>query len=145
MKELSRHSTAKIAGRLAIVLFGIVIILQLLLAAGILPVSMAWGGREAELTPSLRLASLVAAVLLAGFGYVIARRIDLVGSNPPSLVIKILSWLITAYLGLNTLANFTSTSTSEKWLFGPITLVLVICCFLVSISKSESQIIKSSD
>jgi len=145
MKELSQHSKVKIAGRLAVVLFGLVILLQLLLAVGILPVSMAWGGREAELTSRLRLASLGAMVLLAGFAYVIARKANLVGSKPPSLIIKILSWLITAYLGLNTLGNFTSLSTGEKWLFGPITLVLVICCFIVSISKSGSQIIKSED
>ena len=145
MKELSRHSTAKIAGRLAIVLFGIVIILQLLLAAGILPVSMAWGGCQTILTTGLRFASLGAVLVLACFAYIICRRAGLVDETPPSTLIKVISWLVTAYLAFNTLGNFTSTSTAEKWLFGPITLVLVICCFLVSISKSESQIIKSSD
>ena len=142
MTKLSKQSPMKIAGRIAVVLFGIVILLQLLLAAGILPISMAWGGREVEFTIGLRLASLGAAILLAGFAYVITRKADLIGGNPPSLIINILSWLITAYMGLNTLGNFTSPSAGEKWLFGPITLVLLICCLVVSVFKEKEQIME---
>lgn len=136
MSTLSKPSLSRIAGIMAVVLFGIVIILQVLLAAGILPVSMAWGGRQTVLTTGLRFASLGAAVVLACFAFVISRRAGLVGQIPPSTLIKVTSWLVTAYLALNMLGNFTSPSIREKWLFGPITLVLLICCFVVSISKS---------
>ena len=139
MTDTTIKSPVKIAGIIAVVFFGIVILLQLLLALGILPVTMAWGGRQHELTTSLRLTSLGSMVLLASFSYVIARRADLIGTPPPSLLIKVSSWLITGYLGLNTLGNFTSQSSGEKWLFGPITVVLLVTCLLISSSKITSQ------
>ena len=132
-----KRSAATIAANIATVLFVLVIILQILLALGILPVSMAWGGRQSELTTNLRLASLAAVIVLALFAYVIRRRTGIVGYGPPSLLIKILSWIITAFMLLNTLGNLTSQSTAEKLLFGSITILLLICCFVVSISKTE--------
>ena len=133
----SNRSAASIAANIATALFILVIILQILLALGILPVSMAWGGQQAELTMGLRLASLAAVFVLALFAYLIRRRAGLVGDGPPSLLIKILSWIITAFMLLNTLGNLTSQSTGEMVLFGPITILLFICCFVVSISKTE--------
>jgi len=132
-----KRSAASIAANIATVLFGLVIILQILLAIDILPVSMAWGGRQSELTTGLRLASLATVGILALFAYVIRRRAGLVGDGPPSTLIKILSWIITAFMLLNTLGNLTSQSTAEKLLFGSITILLLICCFVVSISRTD--------
>jgi hypothetical protein len=98
---------------------------------------MAWGGTQTELTSTLRLASIAAAIILGAFAYVIRRRAGLIGDSPPSRAIKIMSWVITAFMALNTLGNLTSQSTAEKAVFTPITLLLVICCFVVSISKTE--------
>lgn len=137
MSTSTTRSAAAIAANVATVLFAIVIILQLLLAAGILPVTMAWGGTQTELTLSLRLASVAAAIILAGFAYVIRRRAGLIGDSPPSTAIKILSWVITAFMVLNTLGNLTSQSTAEKIVFTPLTVLLAISCFIVSVSKTE--------
>jgi hypothetical protein len=104
---------------------------------GILPITMAWGGRQSALTPGLRAASLVAVAILAFFAYVIRRRASLIGKTPPSRMIKILSWIITAFMVLNTLGNLTSQSSGEKILFTPITFLLIVCCFVVSISKTQ--------
>ena len=131
------RSTGKIAANIATIFFAVVIVLQLLLAAGILPVSMAWGGRQPELTPGLRMASIVAALILAFFAYVIRRRAGLIGDMAPSRWIKIASWLITAFMVLNTVGNITSLSAGERMLFTPITIILAVSCFMVSISKTE--------
>ena len=138
MSASSSRSAARIAGIVAAALFVLVIILQILLASGILPISMAWGGQHAVLTAGLRMASAAAVVVLALFAYVICRRAGLVSSNPPSTAIKVLSWIITAFLLLNTAANLASQSAGERLLFGPITLLLVISCFVVSVSKSKT-------
>jgi hypothetical protein len=127
-------------GNIATVLFAVVIVLQILLAVGVLPITMAWGGRQSVLTPGLRLASLVAVVVLAAFAYVIRRRAGLLGKRPPSdgrpsVLIKVLSWIVTAYMALNLLGNLTSPSLAETLVFGPITLLLVVSCALVSLSK----------
>ncbi len=138
MSQSTNRSAASIAGNLATILFAVTIVLQLLLAAGILPVSMAWGGQQPILTIGLRFASLAAVAILAFFAYVIRRRAGLVGNAPPSRTINILSWLITVFLALNTLGNFASPSMGEKILFGPISLLVAVSCFVVSISKTQT-------
>ena len=137
MSILTNRSTVRFMGNLATVLFAVVIVLQLLLAAGILPVTMAWGGQQSVLTTGLRFASLAAVVILASCAYVIRRRAGLLGDQPPSMWIKILAWLITAYMALNTLGNLASPSLAEKLVFGPITLLLVVSCAVVSLSKQS--------
>ncbi len=129
--------TARIAATAATVLFAVVILLQLLLAAGILPVTMAWGGQQDTLTFSLRVASLVAVFVLGCFIYVIRRRAGLIGPEPIPVSIKVMSWVITGFMALNTLGNLASSSLGETLLFTPITFVLLICCGVVSLSRSS--------
>jgi hypothetical protein len=134
----SIQKTSKIAGNAATVLYALTIILQLILATGILPITIAWGGREPVLTTNLRIASLASAGLLSFFIYIIRRRAGLVGDAPATLIIKILSWLITAFSALTFLGILASLSNGEKILFGPISFLLLVSCILVSLSKSES-------
>ena len=131
------QSTARIAGNIATLVFVVVSLLQILLALGILPVTMAWGGSQTVLTPSLRLAHALSAILLVGFAYVMRRRAGLLPRARPSRLIKILAWVVTAFLFLNTLGNFASSSAAEKLVFGSLTLVLAIACLLVSASRSD--------
>jgi len=138
MSLLSNLSVIHIAANVATILFGVLIVLQLLIAAGILPITMAWGGRQQILTVPLRIASLAAAVILGFLGYVIRRRAGLVGGFPIPTTITILSWITTAYMALNTVMNLASTSKAEKILFTPISFVLALSCMLVSISKLGS-------
>lgn len=133
MEKFSKITLIQKLGYAAMVLFGIVMVLQLLLAAGILPVTMAWGGRNTELTPSLRLSSLIAIILLCYFAYMVARRSGIMGNTPPSILIKILSWLVSVYLVFNTVMNFLSPSLAERWVFGPITLGILIITLAVNI------------
>jgi hypothetical protein len=113
----------------------VVIVLQILLAAGILPVSMAWGGRQTKLTASLRISSIIASILLGAFIFVIRYRAGLVGNGPIPAVIMVLSWIITAFMAFNTLGNLASLSTKEKVVFGPITSLLTLACLLISASS----------
>ena len=135
MSILSNNHLIRTTANIASFLFVAVIVLQILLAAGILPVSMAWGGRQSQLTASLRVASIAAAVLLGAFIYVIRYRAGLVGNVPIPVLIKVASWIITAFMAFNTLGNLTSLSKNEKLLFGPVTLILTIACLLVSASS----------
>ena len=135
----SIQKTPRIAGNAATVLYALTIILQLLLASGILPITMAWGGREPVLTTNLRIASLASAALLFFFIYIIRRRAGLVRGAPITLIVKVFSWLLTAFSALNFLGILASLSSGEKILFGPISFLLLVACILVSLSKSEHQ------
>src|SRR5215216_6046582 len=138
MSIFSSISKVHIAANIATILFVVTIILQLLLAIGILPISMAWGGRQSELTTPLRIASLASAVLLGFFIYVIRRRAGLVGDMPIPTTTRVLSWIITAFMAFNTLGNLASLSTGEKILFGPISFLLTVACLIVSASSLKS-------
>jgi len=133
------QKSPRIAGNAATVLYALTMILQLLLAFGILPITMAWGGREPVLTTNLRIASLASAALLLFFIYVIRRRAGLVRDASITPIIKVLSWLVAAFSALNFLGILASLSSGEKILFGPISFLLLVACILVSLSKSEQQ------
>lgn len=137
MSLFSNTKLIHTAANIATFLFVVTIVLQFLLAAGILPISMAWGGRQSQLTISLRIASIIAAVLLGAFIYVIRYRAGLVGNFPIPAFIKVVSWIITAFMAFNTLGNITSLSTNEKLLFGPITFILTVACLFVSASSPD--------
>ena len=138
MSILSNRLVIHIAEKVATVLYGVTAFLQLLLAGGILPVTMAWGGRQSVLTPGLRISSLVAVAILVFFAYVIRRRAKLIDGVSVPTFIKILAWVITAYSALNFLGVITYLSMGEKLLFGPISFLLLISCFLISGSKAEA-------
>ena len=135
MSVTQADSIVKISANIATILFGIVVLIQLLLAAGVLPITMAWGGRQEVLTPGLRIAGIVSAMILALFAYIIRHRAGLTGAESISVWSKVLAWIVTAYMAFNTFTNLASQSTTEKIVFVPITAVLTIVCFVVSISR----------
>jgi hypothetical protein len=137
VQGLRSPSVARIAGSVATAAFLLAICLQLLLALGVLPVTLAWGGSQSVLTTPLRIANVAAAVILGVAATVIRRRAGLSAGARPSRRITILAWFLTIFLALNTLGNFASSSRGEVLLFGPLSLVLALACLLVSASKLD--------
>jgi hypothetical protein len=135
MTYLSKPNFVRNAANIASILFAIFIVVQLLVAAGIIPISILWGGRQPELTPSLRVTSVVAAIILSAFIYIIRYRAGLVGSVPQPTIIRVSAWVVTGYMVLNTLGNFASVSNVERFLFGPMTVVLAITSLIVAASR----------
>ena len=142
------HLHTNAATTVALCLFGLMAIIQLLVAAHILPVTILWGSSYSEWTWKLCFASIGAAALLYGMATVIQRRSQIsstpVSNNsndmtPEHRNIRLLSWIITFYMGLNTVGNVLSPNPVERYGFGTLTLVLCICCGLVSSSKEEEE------
>lgn len=138
MSYLSNASFVQTSANIASALLAFFIGFQVLLAVGVLPVSMAWGGRQTELTPALRVASLVAVIVLGAFIYIIRYRAGLLGSVPAPTAIRVLAWVVAGYMALNTLGNFASVNNIEKWLFGPLTIIISITCLIVAVSSSAA-------
>lgn len=137
MTYISKPKYVQLSANIATVLFAFFIGVQLLAAAGIFPVSMLWGGRETELTLTMRLSSVVATVILGVFIYIIRYRAGLLGSTPAPKVIRIAAWVVTGYMVLNTVGNFASVSAVERFLFGSMTIVMAVCCLIVAASKTN--------
>lgn len=136
MSILADSNLPKLAGNMATILFALFMGVQLLLAAGILPIHIAWGGRQAELTPALRVASLAAVLVLGLFIYIIRYRAGLLGGVPAPTAVRVMAWVITGFMVLNTLGNFTSLSNVERFLFGPMALMMTVACLVVAVSQN---------
>lgn len=129
-------AAGRVAAQVATVGFVAFIGIQAGLALGLIPVTMAWGGTQATLTPSLRVASVVAALVLAGCAVAVRTRAGLTRFRV-SRGVRIAAFVITAYLALNVVGNLTSPSDAERLLFGPLSAVLVIACGVVASARLE--------
>jgi hypothetical protein len=123
-----------LAAYIAAVILGLVIVLQVLLAAGLPLGRMAWGGKHRVLPAKLRLSSLFAIVILAVAGWVVLARAGLVQPGPETGIVRIMIWVYGAYFALNTLGNLTSKSDLERRVMSPATIVLSLCFLLVALS-----------
>ncbi|MDP1919952.1 MAG: hypothetical protein Q8L14_27140 [Myxococcales bacterium] len=130
------RAAGRVAGQVATIGFITFIGIQAGLALGLIPVTMAWGGTQATLTPSLRVASVVAALVLAGCAVAVRTRAGLTRFRV-SRGVRIAAFVITAYLALNVVGNLTSPSNAERLLFGPLSAVLVIACGVVASARLE--------
>jgi hypothetical protein len=54
---------------------------------------------------------------------------------PQPTIIRVAAWLVTGYMVLNTLGNFASVSSVERFLFGPMTILLAVTSFIVAASR----------
>ena len=108
----------------------IVVLFQLLLAAGLPLGQAAWGGQHRVLPPPLRWGSLAASVALAAAAWVILARAGLVAPGAGSLGVRSTTWVFFGMFALNSLGNGVSTSRAERYVMTPIT-VLLCACFLI--------------
>ena len=76
----------------ASVVLALIIVLQLLLAAGLPLGAAAWGGRHRVLPGPLRLGSVAAAAVLAVAGWVVLARASVIGPGGDVLAIRIAAW-----------------------------------------------------
>ena len=145
----ARRTVERISALTALIIFAYFVLIQLLVIVGAVPVSILWGGSHEELTWQLRLASLFGALILAGFARVVYKRAEHVlkgdethgevRSSTPSKAYRILSWVVTTYIALNTAGNFASKTVYERYVSGTLALVLTSACAIVSSSNVQQD------
>jgi hypothetical protein len=122
----------------AAVLFGVMALFQVALALGVPWGAFAFGGRavrdDGTLPTAYRAASALTAVLLVVFAVVILTRGGVIGTSGDSTLVTVTSWVIVAFMAINTPMNLMGKHWIEKYVFGGITLVLVILCAIVAAS-----------
>lgn len=93
---------------------------QVALAAGAPFGEHVWGGTQDRVLPtSMRVVAGGSAVALTTMATIILRRAGLVGQ--PAGWLTPATWTIAGYFALNTVGNLASTSSIERWVFGPAT------------------------
>lgn len=115
------------ASYISIVLFSLLAIMQIGVAIGIVPIKILWGGSQHQITFQLRIASIIAASVLVSFALIIRKRT----LDPSNASFRIMNQCITCYMALNTIGNFISVNSFEKYVEGTLTVILTISTGIV--------------
>ena len=113
-----------VAGVIAVVLIGVVVSFQILLALGAPWGAGAWGGRTAGVLPGgLRIASAVSALLLGAIAWVVLSKSVAEGDDPSWLTPAL--WVIVGYFALGAVMNAISRSRIER-IWAPVSLAIAV-------------------
>jgi hypothetical protein len=142
---MRNSANARKAALAATVGFAGLAVFQLLLAAGAPFGEAAWGGTtEGQLSTGFRVGSAMSLVVYAVAAALILRRTGFPIRWVSLAVARIGSWVLVALLTLGALANFVSQSPWERFLLGPVTLVLAGLC-LVGARSADDAVGSASD
>lgn len=108
---------------------------QILLALSVLPGTAAWGGVYDVLPVRLRIASGVSALVLLLAAMVVLGRAGYWGAGIRFSVFHWGTWILVGLMALSGAANLASTSTWERYLLGPVALLLSLLCLLTARSE----------
>ena len=136
---MRNSANARKAAVAATVGFAGLAVFQLLLAAGAPFGEAAWGGTtEGQLSTGFRVGSAMSLVVYAVGAALILRRTGFPIRWVSLAVARIGSWVLVALLTLGALANFLSQSPWERFLLGPVTLVLAGLCLVGARSADDA-------
>ena len=131
---LEQYDIVTIAAYLYLVLTGIVVLFQLALAAGAPWGHLAMGGKYPGQFPvRIRILSVFNAIILLALGGVVAARAGLYLqglSGWPTWAI----WIVVVFGSLAVVANLATPSKPERALWGPVTIVMLICTVIVALA-----------
>jgi hypothetical protein len=93
----------------------------------------AWGGAHDVLPMRQRIASLVAAVVLVLGALIVLGRTGYWESSLPFGVFRWGTWALVGAMVLSAFGNFASSSPWERFLMGPMALLLALLCLVVAL------------
>jgi hypothetical protein len=117
--------------------FLLVAVFQIALSLGVPWGRGAWGGVHGDVLPArLRIASAVSAGVLVVAALVVLVRVGYLGNTAiPYGVFRWGTWTLVAAMTLSALANFASSSRWERFLGGPVALLLALLCLVVALGE----------
>ncbi|MET0961106.1 MAG: hypothetical protein ABWX58_12375 [Psychrobacillus psychrotolerans] len=108
-------------------------VFQVLLSLGYPLGEYAMGGFYKVLPKKLRIVSIINAIILLFMGLVFLQHTDVLnGLN--FLPTNILVWVITIFLGLNTITNLISQSKKERFVMTPLSCIAFFLCLFITLS-----------
>ncbi|MGD9140147.1 MAG: hypothetical protein PVJ42_01265 [bacterium] len=128
--------TARKPAVIAAVVLALLIIFQVLLAAGLPMGRAAWGGEHRVLPANLRIGSLLAIVILGFAVFVVLASAGLIATGSRSRAVRVIAWIFAGYFCLNILMNLVSRSPPERYIMTPVATVVAVCFILVARSQT---------
>ena len=125
-------ATARGAAVAATVGFLVIAIFQAALALGAPLGRAAWGGTRTHLPTGLRVASAAAVFFWLFAALIVLGRTEFQVSPIPDTIARWGTWILVGVLLVGALMNFASSSRWERFLWGPLALVLAVLCFVLA-------------
>ena len=122
-----------IASIIVAILFVSIAVFQVLLSLGYPLGEYAMSGYYKVLPKKLRITSIVNALILLFMGFVFLQHTNVL-SGIDFLSTNILVWVITIYLGINTIANLISRSKKERFVMTPLSGFTFVLCLFIALS-----------
>jgi uncharacterized membrane protein SirB2 len=114
------------------IMFVSISIFQVLLFLGYPLGEYAMGGLYRVLPKKLRIVSIINAIILLFMGLVFLQHTNVFNSFN-FLPTNILVWVITIFLGLNTITNLISQSKKERFIMTPLSSIVFFLCLFISL------------
>ncbi|MCX7737135.1 MAG: hypothetical protein N2319_10525 [Candidatus Kapabacteria bacterium] len=121
------------ASSLGALLSFLIAMFQVMLVLGFPYAEASWGGKYKVLPKKLRVASVIATILLIFIGFIYLLASKILPEIIPFQTTKIIMWIIVVFLLLNTIGNLASKSKYEKLFMTPISFIMLICGLILSI------------
>ena len=122
-----------IASIIVAILFVSIAVFQVLLSLGYPLGEYAMGGYYKVLPKKLRITSVVNALILLCMGFVFLQHANvLIGVD--FLSTNVLVWVITIFLGINTIVNLISRSKKERFVMTPLSGFTFLLCLFIAVS-----------
>jgi len=135
---VKKGTVARRAASAAAVGFAALAVFELALAAGAPLGRAAWGGTQAELPMSLRLASAVAVTFYGLAAVVVLRRAGFRIGWVPRAAARDGTWILVVILPLSAIVNVLSPSPWERILMAPTAMALAALCLIVARSAHDT-------
>jgi hypothetical protein len=111
------------------------VVFHVLMLSGVLPAEIAWGGRAGGSMGSLALLEIVGLIVTVLFAAVVAAKVGYLGSRPAGRAVNVTMWIVFGYFALNVAANLASTSSLERAIFTPVSVVLAAFALRLAVSR----------
>ena len=130
-------SVTRIAGYMAITALAFLTLFHLLVIVGLIPFDFIWGGRLND-TSSMLKYEYVSLIVTAIFLFFVLIKMNYIKIGWPSVITKIILWIMSVYFLFNILGNMMSGSDLEKIIFIPTSIILMGCVFILAIDREKA-------
>lgn len=130
---MKKFVSARLAGNILLISLGLLLVFHVLVLLKILPPGIIWGGQAN--TDNLLTLEITALAVTLFFGFVTAAKAGYIRAGKLAGTVNVLTWIMFAYLLLNTLGNLASGVSAENFLFAPVTLIMALCALRLAVGK----------
>lgn len=124
------------AGRILLVIMALFAVLHVLVLTGLFPSDMVWGGLADSSPNQLIIMETIALFFTLVFLLIVGIKTGFfLRKYRHTRIVRIGIWIVFAYFILNTVGNFLGETEVEKYIFGPLTILMAILSLLVALRK----------